>query len=126
MGLIDQVKGNRRIKLRKFTKNILIDNYIKAEDYFVELEAIIKDLTAKHKEEIQGLRQSHNEEAAELEEYYNNSNSYAYVRQILEELEKSNSEMEWYKTELEDLQQNGHQDLRKEIEQLRSKIVRMA
>ena len=116
----------RKIDLRKLKKDILIDNYIKAEDYFVELEDKIKDLTAKHSAEMKGLRESYQTGADEVEAEYNQSHSYQYVRQILEQLATSEVDREWYKTELENLQQNGYEDLAKEITLLKNKIVRMA
>ena len=126
MSLVDQVKANRRVDLRKLKKDVLIDNYIKAEDYFVELEDKIKNLTNKHREEMKGLRESYQAGADEVEEEYNQSHSYQYVRQILEQLATLEVDREWYKKEYENLQQNGHEDLTKEITLLKNKIVRMA
>jgi len=116
----------RKIDLRKLKKDVLIDNYIKAEDYFVELEDKIKNLTNKHREEMKGLRESYQAGADEVEEEYNQSHSYQYVRQILEQLATLEVDREWYKKEYENLQQNGHEDLTKEITLLKNKIVRMA
>ena len=126
MSLVDQVKANRRVDLRKLKKDILIDNYIKAEDYFVELEAKIKDLTTKHREEVKGIRKSYGTHLNKQEEIYNQSHSYAYVMQLLEESERLTTEKEYYQSMFEDLQQNGYEDLTKEITLLKNKIVRMA
>ena len=119
-------KVKRRVDYRKLTKDVLISNYIKAEDYFVELEDKIKDLTAKHSAEMKGLRESYQAGADEVEEEYNQSHSYQYVRQILQQLATSEVDRDYYQKELERLQQNGYEDLTKEITLLKNKIVRMA
>ena len=126
MSIKDQIDQSRKIELSKLKKDQLIERCIKQEHFFADLESKALSKVNEHKEEIRVFKELHEQVLRDNEEYYTNSNSYEYVKQILEEITKAHSETEWYRTELENLQQNGYQDLRAEIEKLRSKIVRMA
>ena len=119
-------KMNRKMVLGKCTKAKLVDMLYDTEHSLGDIHNKLVSKENEHKEEIKVFKELHEQVLRDNEECYTNSNSYEYVKQILEELTKAHSETEWYKKELESLQQNGYEDLRKEIEQLRSKIVRMA
>jgi len=126
MNIIEQVTRNRRINLKKLTKDKLVDRCLRSEDYFTNLEDKMTNQENRHKEEMRGLRESYQAGADEVEEEYNKSASYQYVKGLLYTIEKNAGINERLEEELKDLRENGHEDLRKENQALRNKIVRMA
>jgi len=87
---------------------------------------LIHELRSEHKAEIKNILAANDQELKLNEEWYNNSNSYAYVKQILDEIAKTQTERDQYYHDLVELKENGYEDLRKENQALRNKIVRMA
>jgi|14BtaG_2_1085337.scaffolds.fasta_scaffold104556_2 gas vesicle protein len=86
----------------------------------------ISKLKIEHKEEIKEVKESYQSANDSLSEWYNNSQSYQYVKGLLVSIEQIDGINKRLEEELKDLKENGYEDLRRENEQLRNKIVRMA
>ena len=117
---------NRRDELKRLKKDQVIDVCLSHWDNWITLENKLTDQENKHKEEMRGLRESYQAGADETEEEYNKSHCYKYVAQLLYDLSRTKGELESTQELLEDIQQNGYEELRTQITQLRNKIVRMA
>ena len=117
---------NRREQLQKLKKDQVIDVCLSHWDNMITLENTLTDHENKHKAEMRGLRESYQAGADEVEKEYNNSHCYKYVTQLLLDLKFANSDLEYQKSRVKDLEENHHQDLKKENQELRNKIVRMA
>lgn len=126
--------STRDDELRYFKKLNKTDLLARTMGYYDTVQnnlQLIHELRSEHKAEISRLSDDHIEHIGACEKIFESSKCYKYVKKVLGELtmyqELSEINESKYYSALDDLTNNHSiNDLRKENQELRNKIVRMA